>query len=162
MRGIRRPKEHSALIDMLDQRDPATGEKVFPFKKATLCYAAVLGFQRGKKVTLPEGNLDTIEWHTFQNGDYTDYIYLVALAHTRDVNVLGYDVATSNPGDFPEDMVGIFEEYANGGLEIMQGWLRKRPDDVYGRDAIISGLKKHGFLDLTKEVDEAAFDNDVF
>lgn len=162
MRGIRRSKIHSDLIDRFDQKNPATEQKVFPFKKATMCYAAILGFKKKKRVPLAEGNLDTIEWHTFENGDYTDYIYLIALAHSKNVDVLRYDVENSDSGGFEEDMVTIFEEYANGGLEIMQSWMSKKPGDAFGNDAIIAGLKREGFLNLTKSDQSPTFDKDVF
>ena len=162
MRGIRRSKNHSDLIDRFDQKNPVTQQKVFPFKKATMCYAAILGFKKNKRVPLAEGNIDTIEWHTFENGDYTDYIYLIALAHSKNVDVLRYDVPNSDTGGFEEDMVTIFEEYANGGLEIMQGWMSKKPGDAFGNDAIIAGLKREGFLNLTKSDPPPKFDKDVF
>lgn len=162
MRGIRRSKVHSDLIDRLDTRNPVTQEKVFPFKKATMCYAAVLGFKKNKRVKLPDGDVDSIEWHTFQNDNYTDYIYLIALAHAKDVGVLRYDVQNSDPCGFPEDMVTIFEEYANGGLEIMQNWLLKKPGDIHGNEAIIAGLKREGFLNLLKVDRERTYDTTVF
>lgn len=162
MRGIRRSKVHSELVDRFDQRNSVTQQKVFPFKKATMCYAAILGFKKNKRVPLPEGNIDTIEWHTFENGSYTDYIYLIALAHAKDVDVLRYDVEKSDAGGFKEDMVTIFEEYANGGLEIMQSWLSKKPGDAFGNEAIIAGLKREGFLNLNKPVEAQTFDTEVF
>ena len=162
MRGIRRSKNHSALIDRLDQKNPSTQQKVFPFKKATMCYAAILGFKKNKRVPLSDSHVDTIEWHTFENGDYTEYIYLIALAHSKNVDVLRYDVENSDSAGFKEDMVTIFEEYANGGLEIMQNWMSKKPGDAFGNEAIIAGLKREGFLNLSTFEKPSTFDKDVF
>lgn len=162
MRGVRRSKIHSDLVDRLDTRNPATDQKVFPFKKATMCYAAILGFKKGRRAKLPNSDVDTIEWHTFANGGYADYIYMIALAHAKDLDVLRYDIKNSDPSGFDEDMVTIFEEYANGGLEIMQTWLRKKPGDVHGHEAIIAGLKREGLLNLTKTDPGQNFDDPDF
>lgn len=162
MRGVRRSKIHSDLVDRLDTRNPSTNQKVFPFKKATMCYAAILGFKKSKRSKLPDRDVDTIEWHTFANGGYADYIFLIALAHAKSLDVLRYDIENSDPIGFDEDMVTIFEEYANGGLEIMQTWLQKKPGDVYGHEAIISGLKREGFLNLAKTDLEQDFDDPEF
>lgn len=162
MRGIRRSKVHSDLIDTFDRKNDITEHKIFPFKKATMCYAAILGFKMNKRVRLTESNVDTIEWHTFENGDYTDYIYLIALAHSKNLDVLRYDVKSSDSSGYKEDMVTIFEEYANGGLEIMQTWMNKKPGDPFGNEAIIDGLKREDFLNITKTDNPPTFDKDVF
>ena len=155
MRGIRRSKSHSALADMLVTKNPKTGHAVFPSKKALQCYAAVLGFEMGERLPLPKGELDSIEWHTFDNDDYTDYIYLVALGETKDLNVLRYDVENSDVEGDTEDMVTIFEEYANAGFEILSNWVLKTPSDPFGAKAIVAGLQRNDFLNLRKNENEA-------
>ena len=148
MRGVRRDKKYSNLTDILVEKDPRSNTAVFPSKKALQCFAALVGFQLDNRISLPPQATDNIEWHTFENGDYTDYVYLIALAATKQLDVLRYDVEKSDKGDFSEDMVLIFEEYANGGFEIIQSWLDKSPSDRFGTRAIITGLQRDELLSL--------------
>ena len=109
----------------------------------------------GERLPLPKGEFDSIEWHTFDNDDYTDYIYLVALGETKDLNVLRYDVENSDVEGDTEDMVKIFEEYSNGGFEILSNWILKTPSDPYGAKAIVAGLQRNDFLNSKKNESEA-------
>jgi len=145
MRSIYRSKKHANLTDILVSKDPQTGVAAFPTKKALQCYAALLGFDQGRREPLDK-DVENIEWHTFSNDGYTDYIYLIALAETKNLGVLRYDVEASDTGGFSEDMVKIFEEYANGGFQILQGWLDKSPGDPYGAKALIAGIQRTGYL----------------
>ncbi len=154
MRGIRRSKQHTALTDLLVAKNPKTGHAVFPSKKALQCYAAVLGFEMGQRIPLPKGEVDSIEWHTFDNDAYTDYIYLVALGETKNLDVLRYDVGASEADGFNQDMVEIFEEYSNGGFEILSNWLLKTPSDPHGAKAIVSGLQRNDLLSSNKSEDK--------
>ncbi len=149
MRSIYRDKKHSELIEALSKlKDPRTDRSVFPTVKALQCYAAVLGFDQGRRQKFDQSHADNIEWHTFNNDGYTHYIYLIALAETKDIEVLRYDEENSDALGFSEDMVKIFEEYANGGFNILHGWLNKTPGDPYGSKAIIAGLQREGYLSV--------------
>ena len=151
MRGIRRDKKYTHLTDMLTEKDPRSDAAVFPSKKALQCYAAMLGFQADNRIPLPSQPLDSIEWHTFSNGDFTDYIYMISLASTKDLTVLRYDIETSDKGEFNEDMVSVFEEFANGGFEIIQSWLDKSPSDRFGTKAILAGLQRDDHLSTAQD-----------
>lgn len=160
MRSVYRSKIHADLTDILVSKDPNTGMAAFPTKKALQCYAAVLGFDQNRRTPLEKGDLENIEWHTFNNDQYTDYIYLIALAETKNLNVLRYDVENSDTGGFSEDMVKIFEEYANGGFHILQTWLHKSPNDPYGAKALIASIQRTGYLiseDSRKEFEKVVF-----
>jgi len=149
MRAIRRSKEYQALIETLvEKKDPETGVSVFPTIKDLQCYAAMLGFQKGERRPLNKkaDELDDIQWVTFNDKRCPPYIYLIALAESQNIDVLKYDIESSKAEDGVEDMIKIFEEYANGGFLILQHWLDKEPSDIYGASAIIQGLKRDGFL----------------
>jgi dnd system-associated protein 4 len=146
MRSIIRSKAHGPLIAKLTLKDPKTGIAAFPTIKALQCYAALLGFDQKRREPLDKKETENIEWHTFNNDGYTQYIYLIALAETKSINVLKYDVDNSQPGDAEEDMVRIFEEYANGGFAILESWLSKTPGDPYGAKAILNGLNRANYL----------------
>ncbi len=146
MRSIYRSKKHANLISILTSKDPNTGVAAFPTIKALQCYAAMVGFDQGRREPLERGDTENIEWHTFNNDGYTEYIYLIALAETRNLGVLRYDVENSDTGGFSEDMVKIFEEYSNGGFQILQSWLDKSPGDPYGAKALVAGIQRAGYL----------------
>jgi dnd system-associated protein 4 len=146
MRSIYRSKAHAPLIEKLQLKDPKTGVAAFPTIKALLCYAAMLGFDQKRREPFDRKDTENIEWHTFNNDGYTQYIYLIALAETKSINVLNYDVENSQPAEGEDDMVRIFEEYANGGLSLLETWINKTPGDPYGAKAIVNGLSRANYL----------------
>ncbi len=149
-RSIYRSTEHGDIIKRLMDRNPETGAAVFPTIKALQCFAAVVGFdqKRRKPLDRSSGKVENIEWHTFNNDNLTHYIYLIALAETNDVSVLKFDIELpdSAPTQPSKNMMEIFEEYANGGFEIIRGWLDKSPADPYGDKALLVAMEKAGFL----------------
>lgn len=154
MRSVYRSKKHANLITILTDKNPNIGVAAFPTIKALQCFAAMLGFEQGRRVPLEKGDSENIEWHTFNNDGYTEYIYLIGLAETRSLGVLRYDVETSDTGGFSEDMVKIFEEYANGGFQILQTWLDKSPGDPYGAKALIAGIQRAGHLSAAENKED--------
>jgi len=149
MRPIYRSKEHRDIISRLTEKNPKTGRAVFSTIKALQCFAAVLGFDHERREKLDRSNVENIEWHIFENTNDTYYIYLIALAEAKNLNILKYnnETATSdNPKS--EDMFTIFEEYANGGFHIIRKWLNKNPGDPYGNKAILAGMEKTGYMKM--------------
>jgi hypothetical protein len=72
-------------------------------------------------------------------------IYAIALAHSRDMEIIR-----------PENedaMIQIFEEYIAGGLKEITLWLRETPGDVDGVDALIAAAKKRGYLGVAEDTD---------
>jgi dnd system-associated protein 4 len=144
--SINRNTEHAETVKVLTNKDPSTGIAVFPTIKALQCFAAVLGFSDSQRKPLERNKTENIEWHTFENGNLTDYIYLIALAEENDVNILKSDIEHLIPDVTSENMIQIFEEYANRGLEIITSWLHKTPTDLYGTKALLSGMRKKEFI----------------
>lgn len=147
MRSIYRSKEHADTIKILTDKNPETNTAVFPTIKALQCFAAVVGFDQKRRSKLDRSNVENIEWHTFENTQHTHYIYLIALAETNNLNILKYKDDSS---DFVEsegdNMFVIFEEYANGGFEIIKSWLNKNPGDPYGSKALLVAMEKAGYM----------------
>lgn len=48
-------------------------------------------------------------------------------------------------------MLKIFEEYAEGGLETLDMWLKEKSEDPLGNEAILAAFSKYELLD--NEVD---------
>lgn len=147
-RSIYRNKEHGDIIKLLLEKNTALGVAAFPTIKSLQCFAAVLGFDQKRRKKLDRSNVENIEWHTFNNDNLTHYIYLIALAESSDINVLKFDIEKPDNASNQEceNMMEIFEEYANGGFEIIRGWLNKSPADPYGAKALLVAMEKAGFL----------------
>ena len=60
--------------------------------------------------------------------------------------------------DSEEKAVHIFEEYAEGGFELISVWLSEKPEDENGDEAILTALAKHGYLRQARDVDAAGAD----
>jgi len=115
-----------------------------------MCFAAVLGFEHGRMKPLDPSTME-IDGRTFENHQQSlDLVYLVALAHAKNVEVLREDSENR--------AIEIFEGYAEGGFEVLAGWLKEKPQDENGDEAILEALGKYGFLQTIREVDAAASD----
>src|SRR5262245_40328851 len=106
VRRVRRPSDKSALLDQLTHEGP------FEAYRDVLGFAASLGFFHGRRVPF-EKTAEPIAWETFTNRQGNEMLVdMIAAAVVDDVNILS--------GDAFEERLRIFEEYANGGLEILQ------------------------------------------
>jgi dnd system-associated protein 4 len=137
MRGIKTSNTHEEMIRHLTH--PVAGKPVFDSMRTLVCFAAVLGFEYSKKVALGKQQFEAVDGRIFENSDQAvDLLYLIALAHEKDPEILRVENE--------EKMVAIFEQFAQGGFEILAGWLREKPEDTVGDRAIVSAFGKYGFL----------------
>ena len=74
-------------------------------------------------------------------------MFLIGLAETKDVDCLREENEDS--------LVSLFEEYADGGLEVLAEWLKETPSDPAGDRAILEALKRYGYLELQNKPPEA-------
>ena len=115
-------------------------QKIFPTYKALMCFAACLGFERGEEEDIADP-VDFVDSRVIErDADCMDLIYLIGLAKSRDGNILK---------DGPEteaQLANVFERFAEGGLGVLQQWMRETPSDAYGYSAIITALHKHGCI----------------
>ena len=152
MKSVQRDIKHEPLVRQLAETvNPATKRSLFPTMRELLCFAAALGFQMDRRVSLGEETAE-VDGRVFENLDSAvDMIYLVGLAGTRDVGIL--------QPEREEELIKVFEEYANGGLLILGEWLRAQGGDVYGDQAILSALRREELLrDSPKSVAQATSD----
>ncbi len=145
-RSVYRSKQFSPLIQKLKLPDGKSEVAAFPHIKDVQVYAALLGFQNGRREAFDRRDAENIEWHIFDSDSLTHYIYLIALAETKDINILKYDEQNSELNGASEDMVKIFEEYAQGGFLILENMVAKAGGDPYGAKAILDGLRRAGFM----------------
>jgi dnd system-associated protein 4 len=121
---IRVAKDKADLVKALVDSDNTTGP--FPTYADALVFAAALGVKRKKRS--PLGTISTkepapIALEVFVSRGYDRVLKLLAIAETKDTKIL------SPTDDIAEEKrLHIFEEYANGGLEILRDELRGAVD----------------------------------
>jgi dnd system-associated protein 4 len=149
MRLFRNNSSHDPIIQLLyGTPHKKAGQPIFITKRDLLCFAAVLGFEGKRRNKLQEKLSDFVDPRNFENSqEAMNMQYLLGLAVTKDVDCLREDNE--------EQLVTIFEEYADGGLCTLEDWLRETPSDPHGDRAIIEALKTHGFLKPSEESIEA-------
>lgn len=124
-----------------------------------ILFAAVLGAKR--KQRLPLGEISKkepgpISSEIFIARGYDSVIKLIAIAATENINVIAPDRS-----DVEQQRIHIFEEYANGGLDILQQELRGAVDYT---DRILLMLSAHGnnAFSTDKSVTPVEFDLSKF
>jgi dnd system-associated protein 4 len=101
-----------------------------------LVFAASLGYKqkRKSKIEQPASDPSPIRQEVFE-GNYSYLIGLLAVVDTKDPGIL------SNSAESQERRVTIFEEFANGGLSILEEKLKGSTDQL-GTLALIVGREK--------------------
>lgn len=148
MRTFRHNSGHDGLVLLLfGTPHKRARQPIFVTKRDLLCFAAVLGFEIGKRGNIGQNPTDFVDPRPFENSqEAMNLLYLIGLAETKDVDCLREE---------NEDrLVEIFEEYADTGLSTLQEWLRETPSDPHGDRAIIEALKNHGYLSSARESTE--------
>ncbi len=118
---IRVAKDKAELVKSLVASKDTTG----PFQTyvEVMVFAAALGIKYKKRILLDviSKDLSPLRQDYFTSS-FTLLINLLAITETENIKILGDD----NVAD--EQRIHIFEEYANGGLEIIQNELRGAVD----------------------------------
>lgn len=147
MRDVKRSVEFEELYNRLGNREykwpegrRPNGAPLFGTIRELLCFAAFLGFYSERRESLQGCQTDSVPEEVFaKNEDALEIVRIIALAERKDQAIFEEDKV--------EEMVTIFEEYAHGGMKIIQRFILDLPTDVLGADAIIAGLRKEGILD---------------
>ena len=127
---IKRSKIYENTLQLLGGVGSDT--KMFSTLRDALAFSAVLGYKERKRLPLDvNAGWEDIAGSQFDTNEAVDILFAVALATKKDSNVLKEENES--------ECVKIFEEYANGGLSMIQGWIEKYGDsDV--EDAVWRGL----------------------
>jgi dnd system-associated protein 4 len=146
LRNVNRSEEHEDFVQSLAREGDGSIPSAFATIRELLTFAAVLAFQMEEFEPINKANgSQDIDINVFKNNDSDDYIYTLAVAHTKSADVLK---ASSDV-----DMVEIFEGYANAGLTILKSWVTQYRSQN-GFQAIVQGLHDNGFIEedtLTRE-----------
>lgn len=113
---IRVAKDKADLVKALTSSDGSTG----PFQTFAdvIVFAAALGAKHKRRVPLGEISKrepSPIPQEQFIVRGYDTIINLLAINETKDINILSFQESNNS-----EVRNCVFEEYANGGLEILQ------------------------------------------
>lgn len=117
---IRVAKDKADLVKALTTVEGSTGP--FPTYSDVMVFAATLGAKRQKRVPLAEISRNEpapISFEVFVSRGYDLVFKLLAIAQLKDPKILS-PIAVNAESQRTE----IFEEYANGGLEILRDELR--------------------------------------
>lgn len=144
-RAIRAHQAHHALVRRLaEAAHPKSNASLFPTFRELACFAAVLGYEQGRHRPLDAGTPTEVlvDGRIFANGNAAlDILFLLGLAAARE-----QDILLDEP-EQEERLVGLFEGYVNGGLEVLGEWLAAEPSDLDGDRAILAALQAQGYLD---------------
>lgn len=136
MRLIQTPVKRSRQFEETLQKLGGRDAKLFSTLREALSFCAILGFRERRKVPLnPNSGTEDIAGAQYQSNDAVDMLFALALADSKTSDIL-------RP-EREKECVQIYEEYANGGLEMVQSWL-DRFADVDVEDAVWRGLNSIG------------------
>ncbi|UKK94118.1 DNA phosphorothioation-associated protein 4 [Brucella anthropi] len=139
--NINRSRIHEDMVQRLAMiKLPGTDRTLFPTIRELLCFAALLGYSEGRRIPLDrsEGTED-VSYQQFERRDAEDLIFLIALADSKDPEILK-DGEESRCAE-------IFEEYANGGLQVIRDAMLRSGGEYPDRD-ILELLKRSGYLNI--------------
>lgn len=136
MRLIHAPVKRSKLFEQTLQKLGGKDATLFPTLREALTFCAILGYRERRRVPLDQNaGTEDIAGAQYQINEAVDMVFALALAESKTSDVL-------RP-DRERDCVQIYEEYANGGLELVQSWIDRFANlDV--EDAVWKGLNSIG------------------
>ncbi|WP_297481810.1 DNA phosphorothioation-associated protein 4 [uncultured Photobacterium sp.] len=103
---VRRPELYDVLLNKLVRED-----KIFSTLANALVFAASVGFKKQLKLVFTDSG-EPIRLSVFDWDQDIPFMYALALAHSNQIEMMRED--------YFEQVVSIFEEYANGGLSFIE------------------------------------------
>lgn len=142
--NINRSRVYEDMVQQLAmQKLPGTDRTLFPTIRELLCFAALLGYSEKRRLPLDKDKgIEDVSYQQFERGDAEDLIYLIALADSKNPDILKDGEETR--------CAEIFEEYANGGLQIIHEAMLRGGGEYPDRD-ILELLKERAFLSTDDE-----------
>lgn len=145
-RRIRVPAKHEDLLAKL-VRSEDSPYGVFSTRADALTFAAAFGYSRGVRSPLGDTS-EPIRMEIFERRGHDIVFYLLAVA------ALGTLEALSSHKDWIVQRARVFEEYANGGLDLLAEEVRGAEDVIRELLLIVDdhrpGQDKEAEFDLTR------------
>jgi|TARA_B100001063_G_C16775266_1_gene564732 dnd system-associated protein 4 len=128
--SINRSSEYNEVVDILVSRG---GDRVFKAMYELLCFAAYIGVNNEKRLKIPtKFKAEPIAINLFERADLDKHFWTINLYSEPDIaRFINYN-----------DCIETFEEYANGGMEILSKRLRESPTDTLGTETLLTMLLK--------------------
>jgi dnd system-associated protein 4 len=115
-----------------------------------ISFAAMYGFRRKRKVEF-SNSLEPIRQDVFEKSGQDQLINLLALAETKDPHSL------AQTEEAVKQRITIFEEYANGGLELLRQELHGHDDPLDRLLLLIEQERGSGVREQQDEYDLSEF-----
>jgi len=110
---------------------------IFPSYASAIAFAAVIGFKYNRRLKIEEvSRLDPDPIPQDQFGDKLRLFDLIAVLETQDANTLSMEEAMQN------HRATIFQEYANGGLDILQERLQGSGENRLNQITLLLQLER--------------------
>ena len=151
--NIHRSRVHEDTVQKLAV-DKLNGmeRSLFPTIRELLCFAAILGFAKERRVKLERDlGLEDISYQQFERENADDLVFLIALCEEKNPDVLKKGNET-RCGE-------IFEEYANGGLYVISDALARKGGE-YPDEDILEMFRRENFVlddDESKDISDLEF-----
>ncbi len=128
---VRRSKTYENALQALGGKEAT----LFPTLREALTFCAVLGYKERRRLPFDNAGSEDIAGAQYQLNDAVDMVFALALADQKNSDILRPEKE--------KDCVQIYEEYANGGLDLVQSWI-DRYSDLSVEDAVWRGLNTIG------------------
>jgi len=136
-RRVKRPSSKDDLLDQLTDKEKAG---IFETYKDAILFAAAIGAFKGKSKSF-EKSSEPIDYNIFsKSADNEALIHLLSIYKADSIDIL----SDKNS----DERVAILEEYANAGLEIIEGKIKK------------STTVLDAMLDLIHSINEETYNNE--
>ena len=116
--NVNRDRKYEHIVQKLvEDRDSG----IFNFNKDLMVFAAMVGHCFNKKLSLSSDKIP-ITLGTYSSTEDDGFIYLLALLENRNAKCL--------KDQNIQESIKIFEEYCNGGLDLINDWFQSNPADL--------------------------------
>ena len=124
--SVNRSKVFEAIVQKLSGEKAIlfaeSGKKLFPTIREFLTFCALLGFQSKTRLKLDTSSgTEDIQGVIYEDTEALEFIWLIGLAETQNIEL----IQDGNERKCAE----IFEEYANGGLQILHNTLTSTSEE---------------------------------
>lgn len=127
---VKRSRKYEETLQQLGGKDA-----MFPTLREALTFCAVLGYKERRRLPLDTSGTEDIAGAQYMNNEAVDVLFALALAEKKQSDILREDQE--------KECVQIYEEYANGGLDLVASWIERHADlDV--EEAVSRGLRSIG------------------
>jgi dnd system-associated protein 4 len=128
--SINRSSEYSEVVEILVSRG---GDKVFKAMYELLCFAAYIGINNKNRLKIPtKYKAEPVAISLFERANLDKHFWTINLYSDSDIaKFINYN-----------QCLEVFEEYANGGMEILSKRLKESPTDTIGVETILTMLLK--------------------